>query len=255
MIEYKAYMLKSCYNEELVDDHFITLAIETKRKDLLQNKKRKKQRKVEKYRMVTNYEPTFPDIRKAFSKCRDIFEEDEELQEIFPKGIVHLKVSVRRGAKNVKELIAPSTVEFKEENDAEQTNENSEEVSKGSYPCGKQCAYWQLLSRSQGQTFQSNSNKKVFKIRQHITCKSRNIIYFVTCMKCKLQGVGHSTHFGKRISNYFSHIKKGTHDCEISTHFIEHHWDTWISDYGRNSDFEMKAIAQLENPPRTKKNW
>ena len=144
-------------------------------------------------------------------------------------------------------------MKFKEEKIAEQTTENSEEVLKGSYPCGKQCAYCQLLSKSQGQIFQSNSNKKIFKIRQCITCKSRNIIYLVTCIKCKLQGVGHSTHFGKRISNYFSHIKKGTHDCEISTHFIEHHGDTWISDYGRNSDFEIKAIAQLENPPRRKK--
>ena len=83
MIEYKAYMLKSGYDEELIDDHFIAHAIETKRKDLLQNRKRKKQRKVEKYHMMTNYEPTFPDIRKAFSKFRNIFEEDEELQEIF----------------------------------------------------------------------------------------------------------------------------------------------------------------------------
>ena len=98
MIEYKAYMLKSGYDEELIDDRFITHAIKTKRKDLLQNRKRKKQRKVEKYRMVTNYEPTFPDIRKAFSKFRNIFEEDEELQEVFPKGIVHLQVSEKRGA-------------------------------------------------------------------------------------------------------------------------------------------------------------
>ena len=136
MIEYKAYMLKSGYDEELIVDRFITHAIRTKRKDLLQNRKRKKQRKVEKYRMVTNYEPTFPDIRKAFSKFRNIFEEDEELQEIFLKGIVHLQVSERCGAKNIKELIAPSTVKFKEENNAEQTTENSEEVLKGSYPSG-----------------------------------------------------------------------------------------------------------------------
>ena len=208
MIEYKAYMLKSGYDEELIDDCFITHAIETKRKDLLQNRKRKKPRKVEKYRMVTNYEPTFPDIRKGFSKFRNIFEEDKGLQEIFPKGIVHLQVSERHGAKNIKELIAPSTVKFKEENNAEQVTENSEEVLKGSYPCRKQCAYCQLFSKSQGQTFQSNSNRKIFKVRQHITCKSRNIIYLVTCIKCKLQGVGHSTHFEKRISNYFSHIRK-----------------------------------------------
>ena len=80
MIEYEAYTLKSGYDEELINDHFIAHAIRTKRKDLLQNRKRKKQRKVEKYRMVTNYEPTFPDIRKVFWKFRVIFEEDEKLQ-------------------------------------------------------------------------------------------------------------------------------------------------------------------------------
>ena len=66
IIEYKVYMLKSGCDEELIDDHFITHTIKTKRKDLLQNRKRKKQRKVEKYCIVTNYEPTLTDIRKAF---------------------------------------------------------------------------------------------------------------------------------------------------------------------------------------------
>ena len=37
MIGYKAYMLKSGYDEELIDDHFITHAIEAKRKGLLEN--------------------------------------------------------------------------------------------------------------------------------------------------------------------------------------------------------------------------
>ena len=96
--------------------------------------------------------------------------------------------------------------------------------------------------------------KLTLKIRQHITCKSRNIIYLVTCAKCKLQGVGHSTQFGKRISNYFSHIKSGTHDCKISCHFIDCHQDTWISDYRINTDFQLRGIAQLQNPPRNKKD-
>ena len=57
------------------------------------------------------------------------------------------------------------------------------------------------------------------------------------------QFFSYSTHFGKKTSNYFSRIKERVHDCEISsTHFIEHHRDTWISDYGRNSDFEYRGI-------------
>ena len=41
-------------------------------------------------------------------------------------------MSERRGAKNKKELIVPSTVKFKKGNNAEQTTENTEEVLKGS---------------------------------------------------------------------------------------------------------------------------
>ena len=100
--------------------------------------------------------------------------------------------------------------------DNDMENEEDQNMEEG---CGKPCTYCHLLEKSQGKTFKSKSNKKVFKIRQRITCKSRNIfIYLVTCAKCKLQVVGHSTQFGKRISNYFSHIKNGTCDCEISCH-------------------------------------
>ena len=55
------------------------------------------------------------------------------------------------------------------------------------------------------------------------------------------------------ISNYFSHIKQNTRDCEISCHFIDNHKDIWIENYARNEEFEIIAIAKLENPPRSKK--
>ena len=98
MIDYKAYLMKSGYEEELVDEKFSSHVVTTKRKDLLRNKKRKKQRnKITKYRMVTDYEPTFPDIRKAFRKFKHIIEDDEELNEIFPNGVSHFQVSERRG--------------------------------------------------------------------------------------------------------------------------------------------------------------
>ena len=98
MIDHKAYLMKSGYEEELVDEKFSSHVVITKRKDLLWNKKRKKQRnKITKYRMVTGYEPTFLDIRKALRKFKHIIEDDEELKEIFPKGVSHLQVSERRG--------------------------------------------------------------------------------------------------------------------------------------------------------------
>ena len=110
-----------------------------------------------------------------------------------------------------------------------------------------------LLQKLQGDTFHSKSNKMTFKIRQHINCKSQNVIYLVTCAKCNKQGVEHSMQFSKRMSSYFSHIKSGTRDCEISCHFTDDHQDTWVPNYQENTDFLIQGIGKLENPPRSKK--
>ena len=92
-----------------------------------------------------------------------------------------------------------------------------------------------------------------YKIRQRISCKSKDIFYVVTFKKCKLQGVGHSTEFHERIANYFNHIKSNTRDCEITCHFIDNHKDTWIVNYALNEEFLIQGIVQLGNPPRAKK--
>ena len=72
------------------------------------NNRKSDHREIKKYRLVIDYEPTFPDIRVAFWKFKSRLEDDEELKEIFPKGIKHLQVSERRGARNMKEILAPS---------------------------------------------------------------------------------------------------------------------------------------------------
>ena len=108
--------MKSGHEEEHIDKIFVPFAVRKKRSELLRssgeriNKEGSKQRR--KYRMVVDYKPIFPDIRTAFRKFRSIMEEDEELKVIFPKGIKHLQVSKRRSAKNIKEILAPSTFAF-----------------------------------------------------------------------------------------------------------------------------------------------
>ena len=57
-----------------------------------------------------------------------------------------------------------------------------------------------------------------------------------------MQAVGKATHFGKRISNYITHIGKKRDTCCMNKHF-----------YGTPShsieDFSITGIAHLENPP------
>ena len=65
--ECKAYLLKSGYPEENNNKKFIDFAMKKKRSKILKNEdKNKRKRSINKYRFVTDYEPSFPDIRKAF---------------------------------------------------------------------------------------------------------------------------------------------------------------------------------------------
>ena len=98
LIEYKAYLVKSGHDEKNVDKKIINFAVRYKRKDILENKiKKKRKSPMKKYRFVTNFEPTFPDIKTGFNKFKHVIEDDEELKKIFPHRIKHFQVSEKRG--------------------------------------------------------------------------------------------------------------------------------------------------------------
>ena len=97
----------------------------------------------------------------------------------------------------------------------------------------------------EGETFYSTVTKERYKIRQEIDCRSKNIIYLVSCRKCPMQGVGQTENFRARVSNYISHILKRKQTCGIVKHFME------TGGHSVN-DFRIMGIVQLENPPRSK---
>ena len=192
-----------------------------------------------KYRFVTEVEPTFPDIRKGLGKFERIIKKDEVLSKVFPKGAKHFQVSEKRGSKNIKELLAPSSVILPSEEHLEKDQQR-----KGSYPCNKPCAYCTVLRKSQATHFKSRSNGQSFKIRQNINCQSDIIIYLTECKQCKIQGIGRTFKLNSRISNYFSHIKQRKRTCEIVNHFIDNHMDTWKKDYEENDLFSIMGTHQ-----------
>ena len=124
---------------------------------LKDNGKKKQQRAFQKYRFVTEYEPSFPDIRKAFRKFDHILEHDEKIKKVFPYGAKHFQVSAKRGTKNIKEILAPSTVNL---NDGKNVNNEKTEQDLGCHPCNIYiiawlCVYCQLLSKTEADYFKS----------------------------------------------------------------------------------------------------
>lgn len=67
--------------------------------------------------------------------------------------------------------------------------------------------------------FKSETNESKFNIRQKLSCNSSNLIYLITCQKCKLQYVGETGRtLHQRLTNHRSDIK--THKkTSIGIHF------------------------------------
>ena len=246
LIEYKAYLIKSGYDEKNVDKKLINFAVRYKRKNILENKiKKKRKSPMKKYHFVTNFEPTFPDIKTGLKKFKQIIEDDEELKKIFPHGIKHFQVSEKRGSKNIKEILAPSNTCFSNEDQPQNENEHVDEIN-GSHPCNKPCVYCNILRKTESNEFKSNSNGQTFNIRQNINCQSENVVYLIWCEECKLQGVGRTLKMSKRLSNYYSHIKQKRRTCSSVNHFIDKHVNNW------KDVLRIMGIVKLTNPPRDK---
>ena len=79
LIKYKAYLLHSGYDSEMVDKQFVKVA-KMKRKETLKTRTKPKLNR-RKYNFVTTWDPAFPDIRKALHKFTNVLMEDEECRE------------------------------------------------------------------------------------------------------------------------------------------------------------------------------
>ena len=200
---------------------------------------------MKKYCLVTNFEPTFPDIKTGFKKFKHIIEDDEELKKIFPHGIKHFQVSEKRGSKNVKEILSPSNTCFSNEDQPQNENEHVDEIN-GSHSCNNPCVYCNILRKTESNQFKSNSNGQTFNIRQNINCQSENVVYLIWCEECKLQGVGHTLKMSKRLSNYYSHIKQKRRTCSSVNHFTDKHANNW------KDVLRIMGIVKLTNSPKDK---
>ena len=97
----------------------------------------------------------------------------------------------------------------------------------------------------EGDIFYGTVTKERHKTRQELDCRSKNIIYLVSCRKCPMQGVGQTENFQARVSNYIPHILKRKQTCGIVKHFME------TNGHSVN-DFRIMGIVQFQTPPRSK---
>ena len=127
----------------------------------------KRNKKLFKNTVLLQNMPSFPDTRKVFWKfdhiCTERWWKNEK---VFPYGAKHFQVSEKRGTKNIKEILAPSTVNL---NDGENVNNETTEQDCACHPSNKPCVYCQLLSKTEADHFRSVQTGQSFKITQSPT--------------------------------------------------------------------------------------
>jgi hypothetical protein len=169
-------------------------------------------------------------------KHQHILRKSRRLREVFPRGAKDFQVTTRRDTQNLKERLAPSKVVLMR---------NEEMGEKGSRPCGTGCVVCPLLETTRAKIFKSCATKMTYKIRQDVTCESKNVIYLVTCGRHNTQGVGYTTDFKNRVANYRNHHKKNVQSCGISQHFQER-------GHVFEEDFLIQPIVKIVRPPASK---
>src|SRR5215469_7493688 len=93
-------------------------------------------------------------------------------------------------------------------------------------------------------SFQCNSTKKVYKLKQNFSCKTTKVIYLITCNRCNMQYVGQTSGtLGNRLSQHLSCIRN-KNSTPIGLHFnLPNH---------NISDFRIHAIEQIKSDTNIK---
>ena len=236
--EYKQYLFQQGYDKGIVNSQFHKVSM-LSRDTLLESKKvnnphRSRKRKIVPF--VTDFNPNLPNIRKIINNNIHHIKSSEILKDIFPdKSII---TSFRR-PKNLKELLAPSKLK---------THVDNVDLAIGCLGCTKCNKRCDLCNNyfNQSKTFTSFKTKKQYRIKQNVTCSSKNVIYLISCNKCSLQYVGSTSNaFKVRFRNHKSAMLTNKKTCEVAIHFNASPHN--LSDF---SFICIESIISLENIDR-----
>lgn len=209
--EYKSYLVQQGYNASLVEGQFNQIAALSRNELLKPATRNKNKRKVTP--LVIDYNPNLPEVGRIIQDNLHILHSTPLMREIFPDRNI---ITAFRRPKNLKELVAPS--KFRPRNNV---NDHQRPTPSGCFKCQNRC---DLCSNYfiESSSFTSFATGKTYRIKEHLSCDSKNLIYLVSCNKCKLQYVGSTkTSFKVRFRNHKSTMKNNRRTCEVAVHFNE----------------------------------
>ena len=220
--EYQRYLHNRGYNPSLVSQQFEKVQ-SIPRETLLQPQP-KESKKI--FPLVLDFNPRLPSIGKIVRKYKHLIYDSPSLKKIFPVGSI---IPAFRRTKNIKEILSSKS----------HKRHRAPDNQRGCFKCTAKCDLCRNYLKETNR-FTSSSTNRTYPISQILNCKSKNVIYLVTCKKCNVQYVGStSNEFKIRFRNHKSSMITKKRTCEVAIHFNK--------EPHALADFEFLIIEQLCN--------
>ncbi|CAJ0966225.1 unnamed protein product [Ranitomeya imitator] len=176
-------------------------------RDELLRPKYKSIKKEQQIRFISTYNGQWQDMRACISKHWDVLKTDATLA----KSLTDVPLMNSRRSKDLGDLLMSS--HYVPVIDRSGPFFNSGGPTKGCFSCGN-CIACKNIARAT--TFQSADGKKQFNIRQHITCKTTQVIYYATCTCPKIYVGLTSRRLGMRTREHVRDIVAAESEPEVS---------------------------------------
>ena len=191
--------------------------------------------------LVTTFNDTLPPLAGIIKNRWNIVQLKPELKDIFQApGII-----AYRRPQNLKEIVGSNTIL----NNKVFRKKPKSRTVKYCQPCNAKnnlcCNHLQSTN-----SFTSSVTKTTYKIFHESNCKSRNVIYLLECIRCKLQYVGKSEWpFNIRLNNYRHRIKSTDYNKLLP---VEQHFRS--TNHNFTTDAKFTIIERIEKNIDNKEN-
>ena len=141
--------------------------------------------------MTTTYNPAYDGLRSQVNKTLDLLDRSSSTRHIYGAG---LQVGYCR-PKNLHNLLVRSKLT--------PITEESELTQPFNKNCtNRKCRYCPLLN-TEGHIVATVTGMR-YRTKQNVTCNSNNLVYCITCRRCKKQYVGQTKNSLKQSSKFIS---------------------------------------------------
>jgi hypothetical protein len=183
-------LLERNYPETLIEEKF-KKAKSKNRNEILKN--RKKNSSDDKVRGIFTHNAANPPLQKWIRVSKESLVKNDKAKALGDK----IQIGWRQN-KNLQRLTCGLR---------NAQNKTPMNTDPGCFKCGKCKVSCPILT--EGVNFSSTNTKKTYKVRHHLTCDSKFVVYLATCQKCEGHYVGKSqTPFKQRHSNHKQEVKR-----------------------------------------------